>query len=125
MAKYAGEKFAGSHTTAIDAADPIIEEALRRPEVNKIVLGLIKSGKQGGNPGLKTVDIDHGLKCTVRGNTGIQELYVYTSDRHATASALHAVAPAGRGKQKNKARKDPEEPIHIRTTRAPRSSWPF
>lgn len=124
MAKYAGDKFAGSHTTAIDAADPIIEEALRRPEVSKIVLGLIKSGKHGGNPGMKIVDIVHGLKCTVRGNTGIQELYIYTPDRHATASALHAVAPEGRGKQKKKQHKNGEQ-ASIVVSRSQRKGWPF
>ena len=125
MSKYSGEMFAGSHSTAIDAADPIIQEALRRPEVSKIVLGLIQSGKHGGNPGLKTVDIDNGLKCTVRGSTGIQTLFIYTSDRHATASALQAVAPKGRGKQKKKVRnKNTVRPAGI-VTQPPRESWPF
>lgn len=104
MGTFAGGKMSGSHTAAIPAADPIVKEALRRPEVTKVVLGLIKAGKSGGAQNLKTVDIDAGLKCTVRGNTGVQEIFVYTSDRHATASALHSVAPQGRGRQKKKQR---------------------
>ena len=71
MAKFSGGKMSGSHTTAIPAADSIVREALKRPEVSKIVLGLIKAGKCGGAPRAKFDDIDSGLKCTVRGSTGI------------------------------------------------------
>lgn len=127
MSTFAGGKMAGSHTTAIPAADAIVKEALRRPEVSKIVLGLIKSGCTGGAPGLKTVDIENGLKCTVRGSTGVQEIYIYTTDRHATASALHAVAPSGRGKQRKKQHKD-QEPLPPDTgylRNGSNNCWPF
>lgn len=102
MSKFAGKKMAKRHTTAIPAADPIITAALRMPEVKKIVLGRIVTGCTGLAPGLDIEDIDNGLKCTVRGNTSKQEIFVCTTDRHATASALNAVAPNGRGKQRKK-----------------------
>lgn len=111
MGKFIDRKIAGSHSTAIPAADSIVREALRRPEVNKIVLGPIKTGQCRGAAGLKIVDMDAGLECTVRGNTGVQKIYVYTNNRHATASALQKVAPKKRGKTKKKLRKEPQELI--------------
>lgn len=111
MGKFAGSKVAGSHSAAIPAADPIVREALRRPEVTKVILGPMRTGQCRGAAGLKIVDMDAGLECTVRGNTGVQKIYVYTNNRHATASALQKVAPEKRGKTKKKPRKEPQELI--------------
>jgi len=123
MGKFAGGKMAGSHTTAIPAANPIIKAALTQPEVSKIILGPIQTGKQHGAARLKIIDTDAGLDCTIRGNTGLQKFFVYTSDRHATASALHAVAPKPRGKTKKRARKDEDPPLICPVAKVPIRDW--
>lgn len=104
MTTFAGGKFSGSHTTAIEAADPVLRVLTTRPEVSKIILGRIQAGRTCGVVSLKTADIDAGLRCTIRSNTGVQEFFVYTSDRHATAAAMHAVMPQKRGKCRKKLR---------------------
>ena len=86
-----GGKITGSHTTVTEATGIVVDAASRRPEVTKIVLGVIQSKR--GSRRLKTFDIAAGLRVTVVSTGSIQELYVYTADQRATAAALHAAWP--------------------------------
>ena len=75
----AGGKLTRSHTTIIDAVAPLVDYLQGCAEVTKISLGMIKSiGK--GQPGLKFHPVVGGWKVTVRGNTSLQEIVVYTSE---------------------------------------------
>lgn len=86
----AGGKFTRNHTTLIDAAAPIVDRANELEEVSKIALGIIKViGK--GKPSVKFVPINGGWKVVVRGNLGLQEIFVYTIDPEGTRSILAAV----------------------------------
>ena len=78
-----GGKFAGSHTTLIDAAEELVDAARSLPEVTKISLGEIKViGK--GMRNIKFIAIDSGWKCVVRGNTSRQYIFIYTTDPSLT-----------------------------------------
>jgi len=75
----AGGKLTRSHTTLIDAAAPLVDYLQGCADVSKISLGIIKSlGK--GSTGLKFYPVTGGWKVTVRGNTSLQEIVVYTTD---------------------------------------------
>ena len=86
----AGGKFAGSHSTLIDAAVVVADTAAARPEVSKIVLGFIIGGKKNRRPRVKITPIQAGLRVVVCGNIAIQEMYVYTSDPPLTQKAIEA-----------------------------------
>jgi hypothetical protein len=90
MGTFAGGKITRSHSTAIEAAEPIIRAAERQPEVSKIALHRIVSGTKNGQHGLKFAPINGGLKVTVRGPRSLQELFIYTSDPERTKTALFA-----------------------------------
>ena len=79
----AGGKFTKSHTTLIDAAIPIVDRASDMPEVTKISLGEIRTiGK--GLRGVKFHPINGGWRLVVRGNTTIQDIYIYTGSPEKT-----------------------------------------
>ena len=87
MAHRAGSKITRSHTTIIDAAARVVDEARVRPEVTKVALGIIRQiGK--GPPRLKFTPIQNGWKIMVRGNTTMHELFVYTAKPQLTKREL-------------------------------------
>jgi hypothetical protein len=83
-----GQKISGRHTTVIDAAIKVVEAANADPNVSKIVLSIVRQGKASVPKGIKIADVPAGLSLKIRGSKTIQELYVYTSDRHTTASVI-------------------------------------
>ena len=86
-----GPKFSNKHSTAIEAAHPIIRLLRARPEVKKIVLSEIRVvgvGKQR----IKTERIPAGLRVVVRGKTAQQTFFVYTDDPDATDAAIGETA---------------------------------
>ena len=82
-----GNKFAGSHTTLIDAAEALVDAAAKLPEVTKISLGEIKVIGRGMR-NIKFLEIDTGFKCVVRGNTSRQYIYIYTDNPAKTRDSL-------------------------------------
>lgn len=83
----AGGKFASSHTTLIEAAEEIVDAAVKLPEVTKISLGEIKVIGRG-LANIKFIAIDSGFKVVVRGNTSRQYIYIYTNDSDKTKHDL-------------------------------------
>ncbi len=73
------KKITRSHTSIIDAAEPLIKAGSKTSLVSKMSLGIIKHIGTG-KPGLKFHPITGGIKVVVRGNTTIQELYFYTQE---------------------------------------------
>lgn len=71
-----GRKLTRSHTTLIEKARDVVTMLERLPDVTKISLGIIK--RIGlGKPAVKFHPITGGFRCIVRGNTSIQEVWVY------------------------------------------------
>ena len=92
MPHVSGKKIADNHTTAIDAAMPIIKEAEKLACVSKISLGIITQAKN--SRGRTSIKIEHqlaGLQIKVRGNTSIQELWIYTNDKDQCEKAFSAL----------------------------------
>jgi len=85
----AGKKLGRRHTTIIDAAVPVVDAAQKSALVSKVTLGLIKNqvGKSQ-HRSIKFSEIPAGFKVRVRGNTTIQELYVYTLKPQETRELL-------------------------------------
>lgn len=75
--KRQGNKYTANHTTAIDAASVLLDLAEKSPLVEKIVLGIIKTLKNGPQR-IKTSHEDACLFAKVRGNRAIQEFRFYT-----------------------------------------------
>ena len=77
----AGGKFSRSHSSVIPSATEILDILHEMPEVKKISLGIIKAGKtSGGKRYLKLKERTGGLLMTVRGNSSIQEIGIYSND---------------------------------------------
>ncbi|CAN5150588.1 hypothetical protein BH11PAT4_BH11PAT4_6370 [soil metagenome] len=80
MGSRSGGKFSSSHSTLIEAAEPLVTFVNRLPEVSKISLGFIRSIRGNGTNLHRTkYDISEKacLKATVRGGISIQELRFY------------------------------------------------
>lgn len=78
--KLAGKKYAGSHSTVIDAAYEIAREADKFVEIEKISLGIIRQCRAGrGVQNIKIKMIDAGLEMIIRGNSYVQTIYLYLS----------------------------------------------
>ncbi len=75
----AGGKLTKSHTTLIDAAQPVVDWLQKADSVSKISLGMIKVIGRG-KPGLKFHLVTGGWRLVIRGNISLQELVIYTSD---------------------------------------------
>lgn len=85
-----GGKFNGNHTTFIELALPLVDLVAKRSEVSNISSGIIKNeGKSSsGSRSVKIVDVQGGLKLTVRQSRSVQEVWVYTSNIHETKFAI-------------------------------------
>lgn len=92
MPTWQGKKSGGSHTTLIDAAEPLVERAEKMPQVTKIALGYIKPtpGKTGKRR-VKFTPIQGGIKATIRGNTSIQEIWIYTNSPEQVQQELEKI----------------------------------
>jgi hypothetical protein len=80
MGHLAGDKISDSHTTVIDAAEPLVKAAHKDPRVKKIVLGRIDNtaGTAGGNKRrVKIIDEKACLLLSVTGSGSHQEVRVY------------------------------------------------
>lgn len=82
-----GGKFASSHTTVIDAAEELVDAAIKLSEVTKISLGEIKVIGSGMR-NMKFMVTDSGLKAVVRGNTTKQSIYIYSTNIEKTRNDL-------------------------------------
>ncbi len=87
----AGGKYAGSHTTVIPAAALLTDVASRLPEVTKISLGFVTSGLRsvGGLRRAKVTERGGNLLVSVRDNTSLQQVVIYSADLQATKRALY------------------------------------
>ena len=93
MSKWQGKKSGGSHTTLIEAAVPLIRKAEKLPEVTKIALGFIKSTPgQRGTKRVKFARSMSGLLMTVRGNTSVQAIRIYTALPDIVQQSLEKVS---------------------------------
>ena len=87
-----GRKITSSHTSVIDSAFPIVHKAVNLPEVNKIALGIIKQvGKTRGVRRLKCLPVTGGWKLTVRADSTVQEIYIYTDELEKTKATLESL----------------------------------
>ena len=84
-----GGKFAGSHSGVIDAAVRVVDTVANQVEVTKIVLVIIKGVKSKINR-LKFKPIKAGLEVKLYGNSGLQILYIYTSDPDKIISVIES-----------------------------------
>ncbi|MDO8474527.1 MAG: DUF2103 domain-containing protein [bacterium] len=92
MAKWQGKKSGGTHTTLIEAAEPLVRAAEKLPEVAKISLGFIKSTPgQRGTKRVKFKRSTSGLLMTVRGNTSVQAIRIYTASPDIVQQELEKI----------------------------------
>lgn len=84
----AGAKFSGSHTTIIDAAEVVVDAAVKQSEVTKVVLGIIEGNVKSKQVRLRFKSVTAGWEIKVYGRISVQTLYVYTSDPEATKSTI-------------------------------------
>ncbi len=80
--KRTGKKYTSSHTTAIDAADSLLDFADKNILVDKITLGYIASipSSRNSNKRLKSTHESACLLVKVRGNRAIQEFRFFTEN---------------------------------------------
>ena len=83
----AGKKFAGSHTTLIEEAETLVDNAAKMKEVTKVVFGPIKVIK-GTTQSVKFLEIMAGWKIILCGKTARQEIFLYTKDREVVKKEL-------------------------------------
>ena len=92
MPNWQGKKSAGSHTTLIEAAVPFVKQAQGMERVKKISLGIIKPTPNiVGRRRIKFTAMSGGLKATIRGNTSLQEIRIYTSNVDEVKKELEKV----------------------------------
>lgn len=82
------KKITKSHTTAIDAAEPILNNSLKSPYITKIVLGIIKKTKRNSPKRLKLKETNTGFEISVRGNLYIQTVFVFCDNKKAAKEFL-------------------------------------
>lgn len=85
-----GGKFCGSHTTLIDTAIVVADEAARQPEVTGVSPGLIKPGLNPAN-GQRRVKISEekgAILLQIRNNTSQQTVRIYSNNFQQTKMAL-------------------------------------
>ncbi len=82
-----GKKIASSHGTLTPAAASIVDAARKMPEVRKIVIGVIKQAR-AGSPFAKVIEIPAGLKVEVKGNSAVQEIFLYTDQQEFVKNHL-------------------------------------
>ena len=92
MPNWQGKKSGGTHTIFIEAAESLIKAAEKLPEVTKIALGFIKvTPRRTGIRRVKFQRTASGLLMTVRGNTSVQRIRVYTASPDVVQQELGKV----------------------------------
>lgn len=78
MPHIAGDKIASSHTTATEAAAPLVKKLVRDPRVNKLSLGPIDNATspRSGNPRVKIIDEGTAIILAVSGGGSHQDIRV-------------------------------------------------
>ena len=71
----------------IEPALPIVRKLMRRDEVTKISLGMIKQVRNA-KQSIRTKDLSGGLQLVVRGTCSIQKISVYSKDLELTKQFL-------------------------------------
>lgn len=89
MSLLRGPKFSDSHQTFIPEAEGVLKAAKDLDSVSKIVLSVIVPVKTG-NPRMKIMPIQAGIKCVIRGRTAQQDFFIYTKDAGLTMRCLEA-----------------------------------
>lgn len=88
-ARKTARKLTRSHTTTTEKAKEVVTLLGRLPAVTKISLGIIKQIGLG-KPSVKFHRITGGFRCIIRGNTSIQELWVYVRGDEADLLGVQA-----------------------------------
>ena len=88
-----GRKLTRSHTTITEKAKEVVTLLERLPDVTKISLGIIKQIGLG-KPAVKFHPITGGFRCVVRGNTSIQDVWVYVRGEAPQRLAVQAKVTA-------------------------------
>ena len=89
-----GRKVKSRHSTFSQEAAFVIETAKKEPGVTRVVPAQITG--RGGKRSIKIQKVPAGLKVVVRGSTGAQIVWVYTSDQDSIERMLReAWAKAG------------------------------
>ncbi len=85
-----GGKFTGSHTTLIPLAAEVCDVAHAISLVSKISPGFITAGLRPirGLRRIKITERDGAIRLTIRDNTSLQEVYMYTNDFAGTKKSL-------------------------------------
>lgn len=82
-----GGKITRSHCTVTKTSCAVVESAINLQEVSKVSIGYLEN-IGGSNRSLKFGQIIGGILAKVRGDGGIQLLYIYTSDPEKTKRQL-------------------------------------
>jgi len=89
-----GRKVSSNHSTFSPEAAFVIETAKKEPGVTRVVPAQITG--RGGKRSIKIQRVPAGLKVVVRGSTGAQVVWVYTSGQDSIEQILkEAWAKAG------------------------------
>ena len=83
-----GDKKRGKHTTVIPAAEDLIRQALRLPQVTGISAGFIQSGIHTRQARTKFKIVPAGLEVVVLGTTSKQTIYLFTKLPREVAKLL-------------------------------------
>jgi len=111
MATFAGGKFTGSHTTAIEPAVPLLKVLGKSDLVTKIALGFIKNKAKKAKGQAKYKIHEHkngssGIKLVVNGPGTVQEIHVYTNNRAAVEALIEETwTSKGKGEKKKRIKK--------------------
>lgn len=73
-----GRKVSDSHSTYIDAVEPVLTFARRCKAVKRISLGRITPRLASAPQRIAVTHINGGLNLQVRGNTALQDIVLYT-----------------------------------------------
>ena len=84
-----GGKITTSHSTITDTAQVLVQLALKRSDVTKISVSIIKSVR-GVRKSLKFKILPSGLDATVCGSGAVQKVFIYTKVPEVTAEELSA-----------------------------------
>jgi hypothetical protein len=81
------DKISGNHTTFIEPAAVLARYVVGLDSVRRVTPGVIEAGLKGGQSGPPRIKItmgDGSVKLTIRQNTSVQTVFIYTSDVQAT-----------------------------------------
>jgi hypothetical protein len=83
-------KIAKRHSTMIGAAKKLVRALEMRPEVTNISLGIITKARplQSFAVRVKCIEVSGGLRASVRGNSSVQQIFIYTNDRPKTMQCI-------------------------------------